>query len=172
MGIGFYIVLTGAFAVGIDFMTRLGYLKGWYFAQGIPVLMPSAVKYILLPLGCMLIAMGIIGSDLVPIEYSPLLFDWIVVPLFVFAIVLGMWQPAWLLPYWLRYLRKSYGHAMTERLLASVRFDPTWSKRVRTHEGLVAWAEEADANLDDAKPVAGLPDRATAGPQHILHNPI
>ena len=78
---------------------RLGGFKPLYLVEGIPVLMPQALRNIPLPFGIILITLTVSGSNLVPnFETRGLIFDWIVTPMFIVSIVLAVWNPRWLQP--------------------------------------------------------------------------
>ena len=137
--------LLGLGFMGAGLIARLGYMKALYLAQGVSVFVPGVMKYTFLPFGITLIVMELSLSEFVPVEYRDFIFRCIFGSMLLSTIVLAMWQPNWLLPYWLRYLRQTYGYAGAEFLLSKARYDPSWFKKVRTHEGLVAWAEETIA---------------------------
>ena len=138
-----YFLTIGLFFTGIGLVMRLGYMKRLYLAQGASFLIPKVVKYIFLPFGASWMMVSLLVF--VPLEYRAILFRSIFGPMLVLTLILAVWQPNWLLPYWLSYLRKTYGYGMTERLLMEAGRDPLWFKKVKTHEGLVAWAEETAA---------------------------
>ncbi len=134
--IGFLLLLSGL-------LVRSGKFKTLVFVKGTPVLMPKAIKNMFIPLGITFIIWGGIWSDFVPdIETGNQLFNWLVMPLMLVSMVLGVWNPRWLRPQWLNYLEDEYGLVMW-KLLDEARKDvPAWSRRVRTQAGLEEWAEE------------------------------
>lgn len=140
--------LIGLFFLLIGSVARAGKFKAFVLVQGIPVLMPSALKNMGIPLGITFIVWGIVWSDLVPdIKTGNQLFNWLVIPLMLISAVLGVWNPRWLWPQWLNYLENEYGSVMW-KLLDEARKDvPGWSRRVRTQAGLEEWAEETRKKL-------------------------
>ena len=125
---------------------RLGYHKAAYLYKGIPVYQPRASIFVNIPLGILLTSIGLTGFF--SVELGNLIFDFTVIPLMIFTIVLAFWQPNWLLPDWLSFLRQTYGEGMTDAMLAEASKDiPAWVKQVETHEGLVAWADKTSREL-------------------------
>ena len=121
---------------------RMGYDKGAYLSVSIPVLLPNAFKYIWIPLGIFFIALELIASNLIPFQSRLMWANLILGPWILITLILAVWQPPWLLPTWLQYLRKTYGYTMTDLLLEEARNErKTWFKRVETHEGLVTWSQ-------------------------------
>lgn len=141
------------FLIGLVFLTigiwgRNDGFKALYLVKGIPGIMPAAVRNMFIPFGITLLTLGIIMSGHVEsIETRQDLFSFVVMPMMFVSLILGAWTPKWLQPQWLVYLEDEYGSVMW-KLLEEARKDvPNWEKRVRTQEGLEAWAEETRIKL-------------------------
>lgn len=143
-------VAFGSIFVIVGLIARLGGMKGLYLMRGASAAVPEAFKYIFLPLGIYIIISVLL--PLMPIQgenFKLTVINAITIPMFIFVLILSIWQPRWLLPYWLRYLRDTYGYDVTYWLLEEARKEKIheWQNRVSTHEGLVEWAEETVKRL-------------------------
>lgn len=142
------LIVVGVAFLFLGIYVRFGGFKTLYLAKGIPILMPRALANVPIPFGITLIILAVSISDwIADPSIRNMLFDWIITPMFVASLVLGIWNPRWLRPYWLNYLEDEYGSVMW-RLLEEARKDaPGWARRVRTQAGLEEWAEETRIKL-------------------------
>jgi hypothetical protein len=140
----------GVITLLFGFCLRIGWFKAWYLAQGTPILVPRAWQGVLIPIGITFTVWEILY--LAPAEYGPSLFPWLIGPLFFVTIILAMWQPRWLQPYWLTYLMDKYGDVTWYLLHEAAKNPQEWSQRVQTQTGLEMWAEETYQRLREATP--------------------
>ena len=94
---------------------------------------------ILLGLLCLFIAFLVVF----PKSQRSELFAYIGIPLLFLMVMLAEWQPTWILPKWLRWLKKEHGD------IISILWDEArkrdrweWEEQVRTQQGLEAWVAE------------------------------
>ncbi|MFZ1397477.1 MAG: hypothetical protein WAS33_11290 [Candidatus Promineifilaceae bacterium] len=140
--------LISLFFLLIGIRIRTGGFKALYLAKGIPVLIPRAIQNMFIPLGITFLIWGIVWSDFISnIEMGNRLFGFIVMPMMLVSIILGVWNPQWLRPRWLNYLEDEYGSVMWKLLDEARKEMPGWSRRVQTQAGLEEWAEETRIKL-------------------------
>ena len=137
---------------GIGFLTlgiyiRLGGFKTFFLAKGVPVLMPRALQNIPFLLGIILLLFPLVVTLAPTVDMRQKLLIWVITPLFILSLVLAVWNPRWLRPYWLNYLEDEYGSVMWHLLDEAGKDAPGWSRRVRTQAGLEEWAEETRIKL-------------------------
>lgn len=127
---------------------RLGGNKVWYLTKGVPIIVPVAVQHMMIPLGVNLIAWDIMFARFQSAPQSAqALFNVIAVVLLLVMIIWGVWPPRWLRPHWLVYLEDEYGSVMYHLLAEARKNAGIWEERVRTQDGLEAWAEETRIRL-------------------------
>lgn len=137
-------VLIGILLGGLALLTsgiyaRLGGYKELYLPA--PLMSHHWCMYTFIP-GGLIISMFalyilIYGEDFLNANFT------IFYILVGFFLITALYQPRWMLPRWLNYLRDTYGYEDTYYLLLEARKNRSlWLEKVETHEGLVAWAEE------------------------------
>ena len=111
-----FLFTLGGTAVGVGVLMRLGILKGWFAIKssaGHPTLSSGLA---LIPIGLGFIAIGILfKARLLGIlgTYASLdIITCTVFPLWLFGIVLAVWQPDWILPDWYRWLKKNHSEIL------------------------------------------------------------
>jgi hypothetical protein len=135
-----FLLILGALAFAGGILVRIGKLRHWFLMPTYPVLMPKAAVYAQLPLGLMLIGMA--ASLFMPTpEVARGVWLWTVFPLFAIALVLAIWQPAWLKPRWVRWLEEKQSDIL-DLLLEEGRQTPDWASKVSTQEDLEQWVAE------------------------------
>ena len=143
-----FLGVFGLIVLSLGLYTRHGGFKAFYLGGGIPVLMPVAVRNMLIPMGITLIVWEVTASDLVPLEETRLiLLVRVIGPMLIISMIVGVWNPRWLRPRWLVYLEDTYGSVMWRLLDEARKNIPAWSRRVRTQQGLEEWAEETYLRL-------------------------
>lgn len=120
---------------------RFGKAKAWYLTRGVPILIPRAIQNMMIPMGITFLVDGVF--DLIQdVETRLVVSNYVVWPMLLLSLLLGIWTPRWLRPRWLVYLEEEYGSVMWH-LLEEARKDAwNWEQQVSTHQGLVKWAEE------------------------------
>ncbi len=156
------LVTAGLAMVVFGVYVWMGGCKRLYVVSMMPVIAPQAYKNAFIPLGISTILLGLSLLDAIPTaEMRLALFGYLVVPLFVISIILGIWSPSWLKPRWLVYLEDTYNRSFTEVvLLPAAARDPDWPQRMRTLEDVKLWAAGV-AEHDGFPPPPDRTDRET-----------
>jgi len=144
--------VSGFIVLGFGLHIRLGGAKAWYLTKGVPILMPIAIRNMMIPMGIGMILMELAVSDLFPlVEQRQFVFFYVVMPVCIIGAILGVWNPRFLRPQWLVYLEDTYGPAMWVLLEDARQNAPEWIIQTETQEGLEAWAEETYQRLGLAR---------------------
>jgi hypothetical protein len=138
-----YVVFGGAIAFGfaaifLGVILRSGKFRSIYTLRSMLVYAQREILNVCIPIGLIWIAIAL------PIAFpdSRDWADYILYISFFATIVLGIWQPWWLKPAWLRWLENNYGDVLEEMFTeARAMGRRNWAEQVKTQEGLERWAD-------------------------------
>lgn len=134
--------ISGIFAVGFfmiyqGVMAQLGKWRRLLMYRGFPVIAPSGVFLIAIPMGLAIVSMGFMGifpeADWI---------KWLMSFWFFTGTILGFWMPNWLIPRWYRWLLMNYEPVLTQMFEEVYKMGiKEWEKQTRTQTELEAWAD-------------------------------
>jgi hypothetical protein len=153
---------VGALIFGCGMYIRLGYTKRYFLVRGpAPFLGPANYHFWILA-GAVLMLFGVAGLPGDP-ETGGKLLLYLFGPSLVVAMIIGLWQPWWLKPKWIRQLKENHPdiypflrEAAQEEVGNDRKKADEWSAKMDTVEGQNEWVAEVRKRL-------GMPDPKAAG---------
>jgi len=158
------------FTLGVPFLMlglaiRLGYFKRYFLVRGPNLFFGPANYHFLILLGALSIVLGLCGlpgDAQTRQDWALYLFG----PSFILAFVIGLWQPWWLKPKWIRQLKENHPdiypflrEAAQDEVGNDRKKADDWCARMDTVKGQNEWVAEVRKRL-------GMPDpRATKAAQ-------
>lgn len=135
LGFGIFGSMLLIMAVG----AKLGYFRSWYLFKGLPGY-PAGYVYGMLPIGifCLMVIFAVFVLDQTSMR---LILGYSVWPILLFSIILMIWKPRWLKPWWLIWLEDNYGDVL-DVMLEGARNTPDFAQQTPTETELAVWAEE------------------------------
>ena len=138
----FFCFFMGIFLVWFGIMVQIGRYKQWWLIESTPIV-PTSFAYVVIPTGLLVLMV----SGLLVYPASPntrgMAFTILIFPMLLIIIILSMWQPSWLTPKWLRWLKKHYGYLIPLLRVDAIKMGKrNWERQVNTQEGLEEWAEK------------------------------
>lgn len=142
---------------------RLGYYKRYFLVRGpAPFFGPANYHFVIL-VGAIMIVLGLAGLP-GDVETRQDLLGYLFIPSIILAFIVGLWQPWWLKPRWIRQLKENHPdiypflrEAAQEEVGNDRRKADEWSARMDTVEGQNEWVAEVRKRL-------GMPDPRTTEP--------
>lgn len=144
--IGLALVLFGGFVLSRGILFWTGKDKGLYFRRDVPVFAPRRYIYLAIPGGLEIILIGIGTAIGLNTSLGSVLFEVVGQLFLVTCLVVLVFQPRWLKPYWVRQLEDKYGDIL-DILIAETRRErklrgEEWFKWACSDEGLEEWVAE------------------------------
>jgi hypothetical protein len=154
--------------IGLAFLSfglaiRLGYAKRYFLVRGpAPFFGPANYHFVIL-VGVVFLVLGLIGLGR-DVETRQDLFGYVFIPSLILAFVIGLWQPWWLKPKWIRQLKENHPdiypflrEAAQEEVGNDRKKAEEWAGKMDTVETQNEWVAEVRKRL-------GMPDpRTTRG---------
>ena len=137
-----YLVLTGVFSLYLSIMALRGRFKGLYLVKGFPFVVPAGIIYTGFPAGIGSLLFAAIALFVSNIRIGRVLIVLTCYATMLSSLVLMVWKPRWLKPWWLRWLEDNYPHCLNDLLEEARGGGKAWERRIRTQEDLEAWAEQ------------------------------
>jgi hypothetical protein len=137
-------VIGGIFILYMGVMGLRGHFKGLYLIRGIPLAAPASVVYTFFPggIGFLILAIAL----LIPNDQIVRIIVVLTSALgMLCALVLMLWQPRWLKPWWLLWLEDKYPLLLETLLEEARQAGRAWETEIRTEEDLENWAEQTAA---------------------------
>jgi hypothetical protein len=139
---------------------RLGYTKRYFLVRGpAPFFGPANYHFVLLG-GALLVILGLTGLP-GDVQARQDLLGYLFIPSFILAFIVGLWQPWWLKPKWIRQLKENHPdiypflrEAAQEEVATDRKKMEEWSRKMDTVEGQNEWVAEVRKRL-------GMPDQRT-----------
>lgn len=140
--------LLGSVFFGWGMWIRLGYTKGYFLVRGpAPFFGPANYHFVIL-VGAVLIVLGVTGLP-AGADTRQKVALYLFVPSLILALIIGLWQPWWLKPKWIRQLRENHPDiypflrdAAQEQVGNDRKKADEWSARMDTVEGQNEWVAE------------------------------
>jgi hypothetical protein len=133
------LVLGGFFSLYMSVMALRGHIKGLYLIKGIPLAAPASVVYTGFPAGIGFLILAI--ALLIPnIEIGRAIVVATCALMMLSALVLMLWKPRWLKPWWLRWLEDNYPSLINTLLEEARQAGRAWETGIKTQEDLEEWA--------------------------------
>jgi hypothetical protein len=153
---------VGALIFGCGMYIRLGYTKRYFLVRGpAPFLGPANYHFWILA-GAVVILFGVSGLP-ADVHTRQTLLGYLLIPSFILAFIIGLWQPWWLKPKWIRQLKENHPdiypflrEAAQEEVGNDRKKADEWSAKMDTVEGQNEWVAEVRKRL-------GMPDPKAAG---------
>jgi hypothetical protein len=150
----------GSLIFGCGMRIRLGYTKRYFLVKGpAPFLGPANYHFWILA-GALLITLGIAMLPADPNTVQKLL-DYLFIPSLILALIVGLWQPWWLKPKWIRQLQENHPdiypflrEAAQEEVGTDRKKAEEWASKMDTVESQNEWVAEVRKRL-------GMPDPRT-----------
>jgi hypothetical protein len=156
------------FIVGAPFLLfglaiRLGRTKRYFLVRGpAPFFGPANYHFVLLG-GALFLILALIGLP-GDVQTRQDLLGYLFIPSFILAFIIGLWQPWWLKPKWIRQLKENHPdiypflrEAAQEEVSNDRKKADEWAAKMDTVESQNEWVAEVRKRL-------GMPDpRATRG---------
>jgi len=142
---------------------RLGYAKRYFLVRGpAPFFGPANYHFVIL-VGAVFLVLGLIGLGR-DVETRRHLFGYVFIPSLILAFIIGLWQPWWLKPKWIRQLKENHPdiypflrEAAQEEAGTDRKKMEEWCSKMDTVESQNEWVAEVRKRL-------GTPDpRTTEG---------
>ncbi len=93
------------------------------------------------PLGIGIACVGVGMILSLPPDFALSILTYVAGPFFMIGFALAIWQPHWLTPTWLRWI-KDYNYDIRSLLAKEARQEAGWAKRIRSQADLEAWVAE------------------------------
>ena len=148
--------------IGLAFLSfglaiRLGYAKRYFLVRGpAPFFGPANYHFVIL-IGALFLILGLIALP-GDVQTRQDLFLYVLGPCFILALIIGLWQPWWLKPKWIRELKENHPdiypflrEAAQEEVGNDRKKADEWSAKMDTVEGQNEWVAEVRKRL-------GMPD--------------
>lgn len=133
------LMLGGILLLYTGIMMLRGHFKGFYLIKGIPLAAPASVIYTFFPggIGALMLAIALLFPN-----------SWIMgtivtvggILIMLSALVLMLWKPRWLKPWWLRWLEDNYPFLLNALLREARQAGRAWETGIKTQEDLEEWA--------------------------------
>jgi hypothetical protein len=163
--------LTIELGIGLAFLAfgltiRLGYHKRYFLVRGPAPFFGPANYHFLILLGAVFVVMA--ATALPPdVDTRSDLLLYVFGPCFVLVLIIGLWQPWWLKPKWIRQLQENHPdiypflrEAAQEEVGTDRRKAEEWASKMDTVESQNEWVAEVRKRL-------GMPDpRTTEGTEN------
>jgi hypothetical protein len=150
----------GSAIFGWGMCIRLGYRKRYFLVKGPALFLGPANYHFVILAGAVLIVFGVAG---VPgdVETRQDLLGLLYIPSMVLAFIIGLWQPWWLKPKWIRQLQENHPdiypflrEAAQEEVGTDWKKAEEWASKMDTVESQNEWVAEVRKRL-------GMPDPRT-----------
>ncbi len=133
------LAVVGFALIGMGLGAVRGYFKTLYLIKGIPGLYPSGYIYAFIPAGILSLLFTLafmmpnreLGGHIVAFGSLGVM---------VISIVLMIWKPRWLKPWWLKWLEDHYAYVL-EGMLEEARNTRDFEQQTRTEADLAVWAD-------------------------------
>ena len=139
---------------------RLGYFKRYFLVHGPAFFLGPAKYHFIILGGALMIVLGLTGLPADP-ETGGDLILYLFGPSLVLALIIGLWQPWWLKPKWIRQLKENHPdiypflrEAAQEEVGTDRKKADEWASKMDTVEGQNEWVAEVRKRL-------GMPDPRT-----------
>jgi len=151
------------FGIGLAFLSfglaiRLGYAKRYFLVRGpAPFFGPANYHFIIL-VGALFLILGLtaLPGD---VQTRQDLLGYVFIPSFILAFVVGLWQPWWLKPKWIRQLKENHPdiypflrEAAQEEVDNDRKKADEWSAKMDTVETQNEWVAEVRKRLGMPEP--------------------
>lgn len=135
-----FLIVTGAGMIGVGIWARLGRFRSLYLIKGVPGVYPSGYAYAGIPagMGFLLLAVALLMPDRRLGGNLAGFGSWSIILL---SVILMIWKPRWLKPWWLIWLEDYYGHVL-EGILEEARNDKNFEQQTATEADLAEWADK------------------------------
>jgi hypothetical protein len=159
----FLMFSIGGLVLWYGLAIRLGYYKRYFLVQGpAPFFGPANYHFTIL-VGPILIILGLGGLP-ADVATRQRLFDYLFIPSLILAFIIGLWQPWWLKPKWIRQLQENHRdiypflrEAAQEEAGTDRKKAEEWASKMDTVESQNEWVAEVRKRL-------GMPEpRSTKG---------
>jgi hypothetical protein len=148
----------GTVVFGCGLAIRLGYYKRYFLVRGPAPFLGPANYHVIILAG----ALGIVlGVAMVPadVETGQELLGYLVTPAIVLAFIVGLWQPWWLKPKWIRQLQENHPdiypflrEAAQEEVGTDWKKAEEWASKMDTVEAQNEWVAEVRKRLGMPEP--------------------
>lgn len=135
------LLLGGTFLLYVGTMALRGHFKGLYLIKGIPLAAPAGIIFTFFPggIGALMLAVVVVIPDVSVGRMIIFIGGGLVM---LSALVLMLWKPRWLKPWWLRWLEDHYPHLLHMLLDEARRGGKAWERQIQTQADLEKWAEQ------------------------------
>jgi hypothetical protein len=159
---GYCVVLLvsaiGGMFVVFGLAIRLGYTKRYLLVRGpAPFFGPAKYHFIIL-LGGLLVLFGLTGLP-GDVQTRQDVLVYVFGPCFILAFIIGLWQPWWLKPRWIRQLQENHRdiypflrEAAQEEVGTDRKKADEWASKMDTVESQNAWVAEVRKRLSMPEP--------------------
>jgi len=158
----FVVSAIGGLFLVFGLAIRLGYTKRYFLVRGPAPFFGPANYHFWILVGAVLIVLGVAGLP-ADADTRQKLALYLFVPSFILAFIVGLWQPWWLKPKWIRVLKENHPDIypfLREAAQEEVGNDrermSDWESKMDTVEGQNEWVAEVRKRL--AMPEPGSTD--------------